>query len=150
MTWINTAPLMAGGLTLLFALAYALSSGTSVTGKWTGPIFLCALFFGFSVYAGVNEGATGFWPEHIRNLWGNQIWFDLLLAASVGLYLLVPKARSLGINPLPWAVLTVATGSIGLLAFLGFVLWKQERVGQPSANPSQSTGSSSNNPTANS
>jgi hypothetical protein len=27
-------------------------------------------------------------------------------------------------------VLTVATGSIGLLGFLAFVLWKQKHVGQ--------------------
>ena len=130
MTWITTAPLIAGVVTLLFAIAYSISSSTAAQGKWKIPMALAALFFVFSFYAGLNEGATGFWPEHIRNLWGNQIWFDLLLAASVALYLLIPKAKALGINPLPWAVLTVATGSIGLLAFLAFVLWKQEHVGQ--------------------
>ncbi|THF67862.1 hypothetical protein E7T06_18905 [Deinococcus sp. Arct2-2] len=133
MTWINTAPVIAGVATLLFALAYSLSSGTAPKGKWMMPFFLSVLFLGFSVYAGLSEGATGFWPEHIRHLWGNQIWFDLLLAASVGLFLLVPKAKSLGINPLPWAVLTVATGSIGLLAFLAFVLWTQEHGGHNAA-----------------
>lgn len=129
MTWITTAPLIAGVFTLLFALASSQSSGTSATGNWMVPTVRWALFFGFSVYAGVNEGATGFWPEHIRSLWGNRIWFGLLLAVSVGLSLLVPQAKSLGINPLPWVVLAVATGSIGLLALLGFVLWKQQEVG---------------------
>ncbi|GGO38881.1 hypothetical protein [Deinococcus humi] len=133
MTWINTAPLVAGGATLLFAVVYSLSSGTSAKGKWAWPTLFCVLFFIFSFYAGLNEGATGFWPEHIRNLWGNQIWFDLLLAASVAIYLLVPKARALGINPLPWVVLTVATGSVGLLAFLAFVLWKQEHAARGAA-----------------
>ncbi|OWL94717.1 hypothetical protein CBQ26_14455 [Deinococcus indicus] len=128
MTWITVAPLIAGALTFLFAVTYALSRRTNATGPWIIPAVLAALFLGFSLYAGVNEGATGFWPEHVRNLWGNQIWFDLLLAASVALYLLIPKARALGINPLPWAVLSVATGSIGLLAFLSFVLWKQGRL----------------------
>lgn len=133
MTWITTAPLIAGAVTLLFAAAYSLSSRTAATGNWKIPTFLAALFLVFSFYAGLNEGATGFWPEHIRNLWGNQIWFDLLLAASVALYLLIPKAKSLGINPLPWAVLTVATGSIGLLAFLAFVFWTEEHKEQTSA-----------------
>lgn len=128
MTWINTAPLIAGAVTLLFAIYYSLRSGTTANGKWIVPTALSALFFAFSFYAGVNEGPTGFWPEHIRNLWGNQIWFDLLLAASVALFLLVPKAKALGISPLPWAVLTIATGSIGLLAFLAFVLWKEEQT----------------------
>lgn len=128
MTWINTAPLIAGAATLLFAIVYSLSSSTNPKGKWIIPAVLSFLFLSFSVYAGMNEGPTGFWPEHIRNLWGNQIWFDLLLAASVALFLLIPKAKSLGINPLPWAVLTVATGSIGLLAFLAFVLWKEEQL----------------------
>ncbi|NTY02411.1 hypothetical protein [Deinococcus sp. JMULE3] len=128
MTWITVAPLVAGALTLLFAVTLALSRRTDAPGPWVVPATLAALFFGFSFYAGIHEGATGFWPEHVRNLWGNQIWFDLLLAASVALYLLIPKARALGINPLPWAVLSIATGSIGLLAFLAFVLWKQSRA----------------------
>lgn len=128
MTWTNTAPLIAGAATLLFAIFYSLGSGTTAKGKWVIPAALSALFFAFSLYAGLNEGATGFWPEHIRNLWGNQIWFDLLLAASTALFLLIPKAKAVGLNPLPWAILTVATGSIGLLAFLAVILWKEEQV----------------------
>ncbi|MFB9991358.1 hypothetical protein ACFFLM_05115 [Deinococcus oregonensis] len=149
MTWITTVPLIAGVAALLFGLIYSSSSGTSAKGKWTIPVLLSALFFGFSVYAGVNEGATGFWPEHIRNLWGNQIWFDLLLAVCAGLYVLVPKAKSLGIFPLPWVILTVATGSFGLLAFLGFVLWKQEQVGQLAADAYPENNSTSKTHTAN-
>lgn len=125
MTWTSTAPLVAGVLTLLFAALYARSSPSTLRGDWRIPAALCGLFFAFSLYAGLQEGATGFWPEHVRHLWGNQIWFDLLLAASVALFLLTPKAKALGINPLPWALLTVATGSIGLLAFLAYVLWRQ-------------------------
>lgn len=128
MTWINTAPLVAGAATLLFAIFYALGSGTAARGRWVIPAALSFLFFAFSFYAGFHEGALGFWPEHIRHLWGNQIWFDLLLAASTALFLLIPKARAAGINPLPWAILTVATGSIGLLAFLAFVLWKESQA----------------------
>lgn len=128
MTWINTAPLIAGAATLLFAIFYSLSSGNTARGRWAIPAALSFLFFVFSFIAGLNEGPTGFWPEHVRNLWGNQIWFDLLLAAGTALFLLIPKAKSVGLNPLPWAVLTVATGSIGLLAFLAVVLWKEEQV----------------------
>lgn len=131
MTWMTVAPLIAGGLTLLFAVTYTLSRRTDVTGSWVVPAGLATLFFGYSFYTGLTEGATGFWPEHTRNLWGTQIWFDLLLAASVALSLLIPKARALGINPLPWAILSVATGSIGLLAFLALVLWTQRRAGSP-------------------
>lgn len=126
MTFINTAPAIAGLALLLFGIYYALNSGTVLRGKWVYPLALSGLFFAFSFYAGLNEGAFGFWPEHIRNLWGNQIWFDLLLAAGVSLYLLVPKAKAVGINPLPWVLLTIATGSIGLLAFLAYFLWRKE------------------------
>ena len=77
---------------------------------------LSLAFLAFSTLAIVTEGPTGFWPEHTRHLWGNQIWFDLLLAGTVAWAALVPRLRKAGMTPLPWAALIVATGSIGLLA----------------------------------
>jgi hypothetical protein len=46
------------------------------------PAGLSAAFAVFSVIAVTREGPLGFWVEHSRNLWGNQLWFDLLLAAG--------------------------------------------------------------------
>lgn len=69
----------------------------------------------------------GFWTEHTRNLWGNQIWFDLLLATGIGWFLVMPEAKSLGIRPLPWLLLIACTGSIGFLAMIARLLYLRER-----------------------
>lgn len=44
----------------------------------------------------------------------------------MALLLSVPLARRHGIRMLPWVVLTVATGSIGLLALVARLLYAQE------------------------
>jgi hypothetical protein len=81
------------------------------------PALLSLLFAALSLRAVITEGPLGFWPEHVRNRWGNQIWLDLLLAVSSAWFLAAPEARRRGMRPWPWLVFIVATGSIGLLAF---------------------------------
>ncbi len=95
---------------------------------WLVPAALSLGFLLFSLYTVASEGALGFWPEHTRNFWANQIWLDLLLAVGVGWFLLVPQARSLGMRPLPWLALVASTGSIGLLAMLARLLYLRERA----------------------
>mgnify|MGYP006273661973 CR=1 FL=1 len=90
------------------------------------PAILSGIFAVFSILAVIQEGPLGFWTEHTRNLWGNQIWFDLLLAVGIAWTLLVPRARELGIRPLPWLVVVMCTGSIGLCAMLARVLYISE------------------------
>jgi len=66
----------------------------------------------------IREAPLGFWVEHPRHLWGNQIWFDLLLAAGVAWALLVPRARRLG----------QAAGAFEAVSALGSA--KEEGLGQ--------------------
>lgn len=65
--------------------------------------------------------------DHTRDLWGNQIWMDLLLATSVGWALIAPLARAVGMPLVPWVVAVLATGSIGFLAMAARLLWLEER-----------------------
>jgi hypothetical protein len=110
-------------VTLLMALGLRGSVGTS----WTIPAALAMLFAFWTCHAARSEGVTGFWIEHIRNAWGNQIWFDLLLAIATAWILLLPRARAIGMRPLPWLVLIVCTGSIGLLAMVARCLFLESR-----------------------
>lgn len=48
-----------------------------------------ALFFAGSLRAIATGGMFGFWAEHIRNDWNNQIFIDLLLSASCAYFLLL-------------------------------------------------------------
>jgi len=100
-------------------------------GAWRVPAGLSLGFLAWSLAAIAIEGPTGFWPEHTRNLWGNQIWFDLLLAAGSAWAMLLPRLRAAGMRPWPWLALTVASGSIGLLATIARLLWLEARQDRP-------------------
>jgi len=134
MSLVTVAPHLAALAFIAFALLYA--SGrvaprrkTLIGGAWIGPAVLSAALFAWTLAAVILEGPLGFWTEHSRNLWGNQIWFDLLLAAGVALAFLIPKAKAVGMNAVAWTVAVICTGSIGLLAMTARLLYLQERAG---------------------
>jgi len=122
---LNSA-LAFGGAAIFVACAFAVVSEVRPSKAWILPAVGSLVFFGFSLVAVLQEGPTGFWPEHTRNLWGNQIWFDLLLSVLVGWTLMVPQAKAQGMRPLLWLVLVIATGSIGFLAMLSRLLYLKE------------------------
>lgn len=95
---------------------------------WLFPAILSVLFLAFSAYAAATGGSFGFWTEHTRNLWGNQIWFDLLITASIGWSFVIPQGKALGMRPLPWLFLVAATGSFGWLAMIARLLYLQEKA----------------------
>lgn len=85
------------------------------------------LFLLFSLAVIVNEGPFGFWTEHTRNLWGNQIWLDLLLLASASWFLIMPRAARLNMHTVPWLLFVLSSGSIGLLLMISRVLYLEEK-----------------------
>jgi ABC-type Na+ efflux pump permease subunit len=131
MSLLQILPAIAG----LFCVVYVVSLGwprmrLGALG-WIAPALLSAVFLLWTLYALSTESLYGFWIEHTRSLWGNQIWFDLLLAVSVAMTMLVPKARALRMNTLPWIAFVLLTGSIGLLAMYArvqFLAQQQERA----------------------
>jgi hypothetical protein len=124
-------PAIAGGLFILFGLYVATQDDRDMPKIWLFPAALSLLFLLFSLQTIMTEGLFGFWIEHTtRNLWGNQIWFDLLLAIGIGWFFVVPQAKALGMRPLPWLVLIVCTGSIGFLAMIARLLYLQENAEQ--------------------
>ncbi|MEY4056689.1 MAG: hypothetical protein RL519_2024 [Pseudomonadota bacterium] len=95
-----------------------LGAAGGVTASWRFAAAVCALFTGWSLYTIAAEGPFGFWPNHSQNAWGNQVWLDLLIAIGIGWALLLPRARAVGMRPLPWLALIVCSGCIGLTAML--------------------------------
>lgn len=96
--------------------------------SWKAPLLISLLFFAYSLFTSVTEGPLMFWVEHTRSFWGNQIWFDLLLAAGVAWFLLVPQAKRLGMRLPVWLLTVALTGSIGLLAMLARTLYLQNKL----------------------
>lgn len=113
-------PLVAIAAAAVFVLTttYLTAGARPLLRAWLVPAAASAAFLVFSLYAVATEGITGVWQEHVGNAWGNQIWIDLLLAVTIGWYLIVPRARSVGMRPAVWLPVIVLTGCIGFLAML--------------------------------
>lgn len=128
-TLYQTVPILgavafAGG-GLLIALR---PTPASFRGAWLIPAALAGLFLAWSLLAIAREGLFAVWPEHVRNAWGVQIWLDLLLGIGSAFALIVPRARAVGMRPMPWFVAVACTGSVGLLAMLARQLYLAERA----------------------
>jgi len=95
---------------------------------WKIAAALSALFLAWSLFAVWREGPLGFWAQHVQDAWGVQIWLDLLLGVGLAVALLFPRARAVGMRPLPWFLLVACTGSVGLLAMLARCLFLEERA----------------------
>lgn len=113
---------------LLFAGYVVTADGEPIRNRWMFPAAASLAFLLFSLHAIAAEGMLGFWTEHTRNLWGNQIWLDLLLAVGIAWFFVVPQAKALGMRPAPWLALIVCTGCIGLLAMTARLLYLRDRV----------------------
>lgn len=124
-----TVPTIAPILAAVCFLAYVLASlrGAPARG-WQAPALLSLAFLGFSALAVAREGPTGFWDVHTAALWGNQVWFDLLIAVAIGWTLILPRARAQGMALLPWLLAICATGSIAFLAMLARLLYLESRT----------------------
>ena len=120
-------PAIAGLGFVLFGLWTLQRQAPPPPGAWRFAAALSLGFLAFSLWAVAREGPLGFWTEHTRNLWGQQIWFDLLLAAGTAWAALLPQARAAGMRPALWLLAVVCTGSIGLLAMLARLLYLRER-----------------------
>lgn len=127
---LNTViPALAAGV-ILAACSFAAMQPLKINRArlWMIPALLSALFFAGSVKAMATDGVLGFWPEHIRNDWNNQIFVDLLLAASCAYFLLLARARTVSMRVFPWFMAIAATGSIGLLAMIARMLFLEHKA----------------------
>ena len=123
----------AAGVMVVANVLVMAKPGTVMKGRWVVPAVISLAFFIFSAVTIVTEGPTGFVTEHTHGFWGNQVWFDLLLAASAMWFLVVPRAREVGMMLPFWLVLIVATGSIGVMAMLSRLMFLQDRRATPGA-----------------
>lgn len=121
-------PIMMGALVAVYAITIAAMPRSQRPSTWAIPACLACALLLWTLKAALQEGATGFWPEHTRNLWGNQIWFDLLLAAALALTFMIPRARAVGMRTVPWTLLVLASGSIGLLALYARIIYLEAAV----------------------
>ncbi len=113
--WVATAVLLA---IILFKI-FQKNKGSS----WVWPFLLSLAFFIYSAYTMSIEGPLGFWENHTRDFWGNQIWFDLLIGIATAFLGLLECVKAQKMNPVLWFLLILAGGSIGLLAMVSRLLY---------------------------
>lgn len=115
--------LVAGGfLATLIAVGSIVMRDTKI-GSAALAAGLCAGFAAFTAGTIYSEGLMQVLTNQIANMWGVQVWWDLLIAVTVALFLIAPRARAVGMNLPLWFVLVVATASIGLLAMAVRLFW---------------------------
>jgi hypothetical protein len=112
---------------VILFLAVTIAVGIRRAGNWTIPAAITALFLGWSIYTVAAEGPVGFWPNHTVNAWGNQVWFDLLIAIAIAWTVLLPRARAAGMQTWPWLGFILATGCIGLGTMYARCLYLEAR-----------------------
>lgn len=118
---------------LIFAVAAI--AVTAMRRDTPGSSLLAAsLSAGFAAFTIVTIASEGVWPvivNHTSNLWGLQVWFDLLFSLSVAFFFVLPRARAAGMNTGLWTLFVLATASIGLLAMVARLFWLEQAEGTP-------------------
>ncbi|MEM7780505.1 MAG: hypothetical protein AAF697_08965 [Pseudomonadota bacterium] len=134
MDTLNTFEFLAlGGIVAtLIALAHILIQGPKI-GNVAVAAALSAMFFSFSVVTIWADGILPVWTNHTTNLWGVQVWWDLLFAVGIALFLIAPRAKAVGMNMPLWVLLIASTASIALLAMCARLFWLERAAEEAKA-----------------
>ena len=99
-------------------------------GNWAVAAFIGAVFFAYTLVQIAQEGVVMFFTNHSANLTGLQVWWDLVMATLLDIFFILPRARAVGMNVIPWALLVGTTASIGLLAMCARLFWLETKSDQ--------------------
>ena len=123
----NVILVLIGLAAALAAIAY-IAANRSQTGS---PILAASFSAGFGAFTAltiVYEGVLPVWINHTSNLWGVQVWWDLLFSIGVALFFVVPRARAQGMAVPLWLIFVATTASIGLLGMVARLFWLERRT----------------------
>lgn len=118
---------LAGLAAALAAMIYIVVSQEKVG----SAALAAALSGGFGAFTAITifyEGVLPVWLNHTQNLWGVQVWWDLLISLTIALFFVLPRARAAGMSIFPWLLFVVCTASIGLLAMVARLFWLEKRA----------------------
>jgi len=81
-------------------------------------ILVLGAFGALTAIAVARHGVVGIFAGQLQKAAGMQVLADLAIALVLVLVWLWRDAKATGRNPVPWVVLTLATGSFGPLIYL--------------------------------
>lgn len=118
--------LAGGGLVCAVAAILTIAARPGAPGN---AVLAGALSAGFAAFTVVTIAAEGVFPvilNHTSNLWGVQVWWDLLFSLGVATFLILPRARAAGMNLPLWVAFILLSASIGLLAMAARLFWLEQ------------------------
>lgn len=118
---------LAGAAAAVLAIGYLLLARP----PHDNAVVATAALAGFTIFSVVTiarEGPTAFIANHTTNLWGVQVWYDLVIALTVALTFVAPRARAAGMNVPLYVIAIALSGSIGLLAMVARLFWLERRA----------------------
>lgn len=105
-----------------------LAFGGRVQESFALAALLAAGFWAFTLVTATREGVLGFIPNHVQNLWGTQVWYDLVICVTVALVFIVPRARAVGMNIPLWVTACGLSASLALLPMVARLFWLENRA----------------------
>ena len=121
MTTLETLFLLGAAGSLPAMLTLALRG--RVQERWWIAALLAVGFIAFSAVPIMQEGYLGFLPNHTQNLWGTQVWYDLVICVVVAMVFIVPRAKAAGMKVPLWVLAVGLTASIALLPMVARLFW---------------------------
>jgi hypothetical protein len=121
--------LAAGGMVVAVSAIIVSTLRPAAPGNAVLAGTLAAGFAGFTAVTIATEGVFPVILNHTTNLWGVQVWWDLLFSLGIAIFLILPRARAQGMSVWPWIAFILATASIGLLAMCARLFWLENRAG---------------------
>ena len=128
MTLLQLLPVLVYASAIVVVLLIATGKTVSAFARWAFPTLLGALFLVFSLITVSREGLLQFWVNHTTDFTGNQVWFDLVMGITIGFYLIVPRAKAVGMALVPWGIAVILTACIALLPMLARVIWLEQQA----------------------
>lgn len=104
-----------------------LAFGQRVQGSFVLAALLAAGFWLFSLVTIAREGVLGFVPNHTQNLWGTQVWYDLVICVVIALIFIVPRARAAGMNVPLWVMACGLSASLALVPMVARLFWLERK-----------------------
>lgn len=123
--------LAGGGLVCGVAAILAAFLRPAAPGNALLAAVLSAGFAGFTAITIATEGVFPVILNHTANLWGVQVWWDLLFSLGIAYVLILPRARAAGMNLPLWTALILASARIALLAMCARLFWLERAEAKP-------------------
>ena len=81
-------------------------------------LLVVAAFGALTVVALMDVGYAGIIEPHFRSWGGAQVFFDLVIVATLACIWMINDARERGVSAWPFILITLAAGSFGPLLYL--------------------------------